>query len=75
MMWAVCSACEAEPDLEVDVGFGDAEVAEEVVGHVPAIVLAGVDEEQIGWGMPISPRGERPVNRGDLHEVGAGSRN
>ena len=59
--------------LQVDVGLGNAEVAEEVVRHVPAVVLAGVDEEQIGGGMPVSPRGERPVNRGDLHEVRAGA--
>jgi hypothetical protein len=35
-------------NLQVDVGLGNTEVAEEVVRHVPAIVLAGVDEKQIG---------------------------
>jgi len=35
-------------NLQVDVGLGNTEVAEEVVLHVPAIVLAGVDEKQIG---------------------------
>jgi hypothetical protein len=55
--------------LQVDAGRRDTEIAEEVVRHVPAVVLSGMDEEQIGGGMPVSHRGERPVNRGNLHEV------
>src|ERR1019366_6454215 len=72
IMRAVCSACEPEPTSSL-MAFLDPEVAEEVVRHVPAVVLAGVDQQQVGGRLPVSPRGERPVNGGDLHEVGAGT--
>ena len=64
--FAVCSAVRAGADAEEDVGLGQAELAEEDVGHLRVVVLAGVDERDLGSGLL-----ERTVDGRSLHEVRA----
>jgi hypothetical protein len=68
-MRAVCSGCDAPgAHLQVDVGLGNAQVAEEIVGHVPVVVLAGVDEKDL---VAVAVGSERVHYGRDLHEIGA----
>ena len=53
-------------DLEIDLRFRNAELLEETPGHRVVIMLAGMGNHEPG---PL-PRCERPIQRGELHEVG-----
>jgi hypothetical protein len=53
--------------LQVDVGVRNAEVAEEDITHELVVVLAGVHDHVIG------PAAEGTGDRGELHELGAGT--
>jgi hypothetical protein len=69
IMRAVCSGCDAPgAHLQVDVGLGNAQVAEEIVGHVPVVVLAGVDEKDL---VAVAVGSKRVHYGRDLHEIGA----
>ena len=58
----------ARADVEVDVGVGDVERAEEVAGQRPVVVLARVDEGHVESGAGA----ERARDGADLHEVRPG---
>ena len=62
-------AVRAGADAEEDVGLGQAELAEEDVGHLRVVVLAGVNERDLDSGFL-----ERPVDGRRLHEVRAARR-
>ena len=59
----------AGTDFEVHVGRGDAHLAEENVGKLFVIVLAGVNEDGLDFGMPL----HFAHKRGDFREIGAGA--
>ncbi len=59
----------AGADFEIDVGLGDAHLAEEDVGELFVIVLAGVNEDGVDFGMAAHFAEERS----DFGEVGTGS--
>jgi hypothetical protein len=59
----------AGSDFEVDVRLRDAHLAEEDIGEFLVVVLAGVDEDGIDFGMAAHFAEERS----DFGEVGAGS--
>ena len=57
----------AGADLEIDVGLGDAHLAEEHVGKFFVVMLAGVNEDGIDFGMAAHFAEEW----GDFNEIGA----
>ena len=59
----------AGADFEIDVGRGNAHLAKENVGEFFVVVLAGVDEDGIDFGMALHLAHERR----DFGEVGAGA--
>ena len=61
---AVCSACVPEPTPRKTSGCGQAELAEEDVRHLRVVVLAGVDERDLGLRLQ-----ERAMDGRRLHEV------
>ena len=55
--------------LEMEVGLGNLEVAEELRRHVVVVVLPGVDQSQLDvWDVPGGMD-----DRGDFHEIGPGT--
>ena len=64
-------------DAQVEIGRGDPEVAEEYLGHLLVIVLAGMDKKGLDSGVPGFRAGiafRYPAEkRGDFHEIRAGA--
>ena len=63
---AVCSPCDPEPTPRKLVGLRHPELVEEHLRHALVVVLARVHQAQLDLGGLLL---ERPVDRGDLHEV------
>jgi hypothetical protein len=59
----------ARADLQVDVGLGDAQLAEEVARHALVVVLAGVHQAHAQGAARGLARLDRVQDRRDLHEV------
>ncbi len=56
----------AAADLEIVVRRRQSEIGEERIRHVGVVVLAGMDDDRRG---PVARRGERVIERRDLHEI------